>query len=197
MTDDSMCDSFPDIYQQPPPPGDPNYDKIVRANEAHRKVYQAARYILINDFRPGLAIPLLPQDFPGNVGDLSEAEIAMVTAVHGMLISDNWDPTMGKSKPSQGDLTIDVNGSRMVVDRRFIDATVAAVKEYTSENDLFNQCFELLKTEAETKPPGPPSPGGYSSRTGSPKPQVNPPAGGTALPQVNQPAAGAHPQANR
>jgi len=149
MIHNPKCDSFPDIWQ------DPRGDEAKRqANIAHRRVYQAARYILTHDFRRDLEdkIPKEPKDFPGNPSQLLEEDIAMMVAVHGILIADNWDPSMGKTTPTQGDLPEKVDG--MVVDRRFVEATVAAVKEYTSQNDLFNQCFQLLKTET-APPPAP------------------------------------------
>jgi len=70
--------------------------------------------------------------------------------VHGILIADNWIHRWVRPSPL-GRPAIKVDGTVMVVDRRFVDATVAAVKEYTSQHDLFKQCFVQL--EAETAPP--------------------------------------------
>jgi len=165
MTHNPKCDSFPDIWQDP---GTPVDETKRQANIAHRRVYQAARYILIHDFRRDLEnkIPREPKDFPGNPSQLSDEDIALVVAVHGILIADNWDPSMGKMTPTQGDLPEKVDG--MVVDRRFVEATVAAVKEYTSQNDLFNQCFRLLKTETAPSAAPPTYPPKYTASDDQP-----------------------------
>jgi hypothetical protein len=151
MNHNPQCDQFPDIYQTPPPKDDPEYENVKAANELHEKVYKASRYILVNNFSPPLKqkIPEEPKDFPGNPGTLTDQEIAMMASVHGLLIADNWEPTMGKLRPAPGDLNIDLGGNRMmVVDRRFVEATVAAVQEYTSQSKLFDRAFEQLKAEA-------------------------------------------------
>jgi hypothetical protein len=151
MAHNPACDSFPDIWQDPGPITDPNHDAVVKANELHGKVYKAARYILVSDFNAPPVIPEAPEDFPGNPGQLTDSQIAMMATVHGVLTADDREPTMGKLKPvpGNGDLYIDVGGgAQIVVDKRFVDATVAAVKEYTTQAPLFNKCFDELKAES-------------------------------------------------
>lgn len=143
------CDSFPDIWQQVPPKHDPTHAQVIADNLLHGRVYQAARHIVVSDFNPSLKIPESPADFPGNPGQLTDAQIAMMATVHGVLLADDWEPTMGKSKPGTGDLLIDVGGGeKMVVDARFVAAVVAAVQEYTTQAPLFNGAFEQLRQES-------------------------------------------------
>jgi hypothetical protein len=149
MAHNPNCDSFPDIWQEEPAKDDPTYAQVVAANAAHAKVYQAARHIVVSDFNPQLQIPLSPKKFPGNEGQLSDAQIAMMATVHGLLLADDWEPTMGKNRPATGDLLIDVGGGeKMVVDARFVAAVVAAVQEYTTQAPLFNGAFEQLRRES-------------------------------------------------
>jgi hypothetical protein len=165
MAHNPLCDSFPDIWQEvPADQHDPTYNDIVNANSLHAKVYKAARYVVVTDFNPGLAIPEEPEDFPGNPGVLTDAQIALMATVHGILVADNWEPTMGKLKPApgSGDVLIDVGGGqKMVVDGRFIDAAVKAVQEYTVQSPLFNAVLLQLRAEsvqpaAANPPPLPP-----------------------------------------
>ncbi len=149
MAHNPQCDSFPDIWQEVPPKDDPTHATVLAANAAHGKVYQAARHIVVTDFNPSLNVPEAPEDFPGNPGQLTDSQIAMMATVHGMLVADDWEPTMGKSRPGTGDLLIDIGGGeKMVVDARFVAAVVAAVQEYTTQSPLFIGAFEQLKAES-------------------------------------------------
>jgi hypothetical protein len=155
MAHNPHCDSFPDIWQEVPPKDDPTHATVLADNAVHGKVYQAARHIVVTDFNPSLKIPESPADFPGNPGQLTDAQIAMMATVHGILLADDWEPTMGKSKPATGDLLIDVGGGeKMVVDARFVAAVVAAVQEYTTQAPLFNGSFEQLRQESVQSSPG-------------------------------------------
>ncbi len=160
MAHNALCDSFPDIWQEvPSDKHDPTYADIVAANALHAKIYKAARYVVVTDFNPGLAIPEEPEDFPGNPGVLTDPQIALMATVHGILLADNWEPTMGKLKPApgSGDVLIDVSagGEKMVVDGRFIDAAVKAVQEYTVQAQLYTACLLQLRAESVQPAPAP------------------------------------------
>jgi len=145
-----QCDQFPDIWQDPPDSKDPQFKTIERQNDLHGRIYRAARTIMVKDFCASTQLPEDPKDFPGNHGQLTSSQIAQMAAVHGILLADGWDPSMGKTSASGDDLLIDAGGGKhMVVDRRFIDAVVAAVQEYTSRAALFNSCFTFLQQEGK------------------------------------------------
>jgi hypothetical protein len=149
MAHNPLCDSYPDIWQEPPPKDDPSHAQVVADNALHAKIYKAARYVVVNDFNPGVQIPEEATDFPGNPGQLNDGQVALMATVHGILVADNWEPTMGKLKPASGDLLIDVGGGeKMVVDQRFVAATVAAVKEFTTQSPIFTACLDQLRTES-------------------------------------------------
>jgi hypothetical protein len=149
-----QCDSFPDIWQKPPDNKDPDHDRIVAENRANGRVYRAARYILVKDFSASSKLPEEPEDFPGNPGQLTDQQIAQMASVHGLLLADEWEPSMGKTTPNSDDLLIHVCGESMVIDRRFVGAVVAAVQEYTSRATLFNKCFEFLRQQGHKAPLG-------------------------------------------
>lgn len=149
-----QCDSFPDIWQRVPDKHDPTHDTVVAQNKLHGRIYRAARHILVKDFCASHKLPESPEDFPGNPGQLTESQIAQMAAVQGILLADGWEPSMGKTKPSSDDLLIDVGIETMVIDRRFVEAVVAAVQEYASRAGLFNKCFEFLHLQGQQKPCG-------------------------------------------
>lgn len=166
----AQCDQFPDIWRCPPDKHDPDHDQVVAANRLHGRVYRAARHILVKDFCGSPLLPDDPQRFPGNPGQLTNSQIAQMAAVHGLLLADDWEPSMGKTKPNSEDLLIHDGGESMVVDRRFVDAVVSAVQEYTSRAQLFNKCFEFLRLQGMQSPDPAPEVGT------SPKPTPNPSA---------------------
>jgi hypothetical protein len=149
MAHNPACDIFPDIWQPVPPKDDPSHESVILANEANGKVYRAARHVVVTDFNPGLNLPEAPEDFPGNPNQLTDQQIAMMATVQGILVSDDWEPTMGKILQASGDQSVDLGGGKsMVIDARFVAAVVAAVQEYTTQAPLFNSTFDQLKAES-------------------------------------------------
>jgi hypothetical protein len=76
---------------------------------------------------------------------------AQVVAILGLIHADNWeDPSNGKISPNTDDILVKGAGKDefIVIDRRFIDAVVDAVKEYTASSDLYNNVFDLMLAEA-------------------------------------------------
>ncbi len=151
MTENHCEYSFPDIWKKVDS-DDPDRDRLKTANDLHGRIYRAARYLLVKDFCASAQIPESPQEFPGNRGVLSDSQIAQMVAVHGILLADGWEPSMGKSQPGGDDLMLPAHeggGHPMVIDRRFIDAVVAAVQEYTSAAKLYDACFTFLKNQGQ------------------------------------------------
>lgn len=137
----TKCDPFPDIYQHPDSYPKEDQEEIARQNAIHDRIYRAVGYILIHDFRFNPNLPPGPEQFPGNKV-LSQNELSFFLGVYGLLLANNWtDPSLGRMRATAGDLILP-NGA--IVAKRFVDATVAAVQEYTSGNDLFTQVFGLL-----------------------------------------------------
>jgi hypothetical protein len=168
MANDRQCDLFPDIWQPVLEKHDPNHATVVEQNRRHGRIYRAARQILVNDFSASEKIPHEPHEFPGNEGVLTDAQITFMAAVHGILLADDWDPSMGKSVPASDDLQLQIGSETMVIDRRFVDAVVAAVQEYTSRAALFNQCFLFLRDEGQKH-------NGWSRKPGGHDPKSPPP----------------------
>lgn len=141
----NATDPFPDVHDQPLPypesdVPDPRNQATKEANALHDRVYEAVMYVLVNDFQflQGRAPPQ-QSAFPG---DLDEDEQSLFLAVYGILLADGWDPTMGKTEPGPDD-TIITETKHFVV-RRFVDAAVAAVQEYTSNAPLFKGVYGQL-----------------------------------------------------
>lgn len=139
--DDVKCDPFPDLYRSVPADAtDAERKAIQDEDDLHQKLYTAVAYILVNDFRFNEAIPPQASGFPGTLGD---AEQAFFLGVYGLLLADNWkQPSLGRTSPGQDDLQLPGGD---VVTRRFVDATVGAVQEYTSNAALFTSVFGFLK----------------------------------------------------
>jgi hypothetical protein len=144
MANNSDCDTFPDIYDPLPNPEPPATDPAQVRYKQQQAIYRAVKKVLEDDFK-FKDIPNEPKDFPGK---LTGDNLSRVCAIFGIINADNWlDPSNGKIKPNTDDVQLDgVNGP--VIDRRFIDAVVDAVKEYTSSAALFNDVFTLMQAEA-------------------------------------------------
>ena len=144
MANNSDCDKFPDIYDPLPIPEPPPTDPAQHRFKQQQAIYRAVKTVLENDFK-FKDIPNEPKDFPGK---LTGDALARVCAIFGIINADNWqDPSNGKTKPNTDDVQLD-GTTGPVIDRRFIDAVVDAVKEYTSSAGLFNDVFTLMQAEA-------------------------------------------------
>lgn len=167
MAHDPKCDLYPDIWQPlPPDPKSAEYERVKAANERNGRLYRAVCYLLMNDFSGSPQIPEDPADFPGNPpgspGALDPAEVARVAALQGLLLADDWEPSMGKTQAGADDLTVQLGGQAVVLDRRFVNAVVAAVQQYTAHAKLFQSCLAFLRQQ------GPPAGGGHHTKPGSP-----------------------------
>ena len=143
------CEVFPDIFK-PIPSGTPKdvSDKLKKENDRAERLYLAVRLVLQRDFDFGERVPEEPKDFPGK---LQTKEKAQFVGILGIILADNWeDPTNGKDLPGPDDIVVrgDSKNENFVVDRRFIDAVVDAVKEYTASSDLYNNVYDLMRDEA-------------------------------------------------
>lgn len=149
MTTQDVCERYPDIYKEIPP-GTPKDEaaRIKLENDKNERLYRAVSAILKRDFDFGDTIPREPKDFPGKLTDKEKAQFASIL---GIIHADNWeDPSNGKDLPSADDILLrgDAKNETFVIDRRFIDAVVDAVKEYTSTSQLFANVFLLMREEA-------------------------------------------------
>jgi hypothetical protein len=144
MANKDDCDKFPDIYQKLPNPAPPENDPVRIRHDQQVARYRAIKAVLENDFN----FKDLPHDAVDFPGKLQGDDLARVCAIFGIINADNWqDPSNGKVKPNADDIQLDgANGP--VIDRRFIDAVVDAVKEYTSSSTLYNHVFSLMTAEA-------------------------------------------------
>jgi hypothetical protein len=147
------CEEYPDIYR-PIPPGTPSDEakKIETQNEVNERLYLAVRYVLRRDFDLKDAIPAEPKSFPGKLSDEDKAQFV---GILGLIHADNWeDPSNGKRAPGPDDVLVRGDGKNetFVIDRRFIDSVVDAVKEYTASSELFNNVYKLMREEAGTGP---------------------------------------------
>jgi hypothetical protein len=145
------CEKYPDIYESPPDKPAFERERIEERNKRNANIYMAIKAVLEKDF--GIkTMPPEPDKFPGG---LKGKELAQVTAILGIIHADNWeDPSNGKSEANTDDSFVDGK----VIDRRFVDAVVEAVKEYTASSDLYNNVFTLMLAEAAegvspTRPP--------------------------------------------
>jgi hypothetical protein len=143
------CQAFPDIC-----PVDPNTSGLSDEERARLKVenqrkemmYRAIRHTLVNDF--GLkGLPATVDKFPGN---LSKEHVAQYLAVHGLLLADNYtDPTLGKDRAVGDDIVVPAHDPKksFFIARRFLDAVVKAVQEYTAQAPLFQRVYDLINEE--------------------------------------------------
>lgn len=144
-----MTDMFPDVHDQPLPfpegdVPDPRNQATRDANALHDRVYEAVMYVLTTDFQfLGEHHPPPRDAFPGS---LTGEEQALFLAVYGQLLADDWDPAAGKTAPGSDDTVIPE--TKHFVVRRFVEATVAAVQEYTSNAPLYRDVFHLLRGPA-------------------------------------------------
>ena len=156
MANQDECEKYPDIHQTPT--GSPEERaKIEATNLKNERIYMAVKHVLESDFDFN-GVPHDPTSFPGTLKGKDRAQVA---AILGLIHADNWeDPSNGKISPNTDDLLVKGAGKDefFVIDRRFIDAVVDAVKEYTASSDLYNNVFELMLAEAAegvsaTRPP--------------------------------------------
>ncbi len=137
-------DQYYDIYQ---PPDGPDAAAIEEANKAHAHLYHAVRWLLIKDFDASDGIPLDPKNFPGTA---SASDVARFASVYGLLLADDFDPSMGQ--PSWKDpFEKNKEATDVQYDGRFVAAFVKAVQEYTTNNELFGKVLDFLRLQG---PPG-------------------------------------------
>jgi len=156
MANNDDCEKYPDIYQAPKGSAEERA-KIEAQNHKNERIYMAIKHVLEKDF-DFKALPADPVSFPGTLKGKDRAQVA---AIVGVIHADNWeDPSNGKASPNSDDIVVRGAGKdeSFVIDRRFIDAVVDAVKEYTAASDLYNNVFELMLAEAAegvsaTRPP--------------------------------------------
>ena len=150
---DDNCLQFQDIHERYPSKDPPKEvrDAVDERNRKNHLVYRAVRWVLTKNFHLNAAIPEKPQDFATAATKLPPADVTQFTAILGLMRADNWDnPTNGKTKASEDDLTYRGanEDTSFVIDRRFVDAVVEAVKEFTAASDLFNNVYTLMRDEA-------------------------------------------------
>jgi len=148
------CEEFPDIHRKIPSTATPDLRRQMEAeNEAAGRVYRAVRYILIHDFEFRRGMPEKPEAFPGS--ELTDHEKAKFVSIYGLLRADNWnDPSLAKDAPTGDDFVIHDDHHRpLVVARKFADAVVGAVQEYTARANLFYKVFNFLKESGSPAPP--------------------------------------------
>ena len=156
MSNKTVCEEYPDIFRKPPPGASTSeVTRIHAQNEEQNRLYQAIRYLLENDF--GIrGLPALSRDFPGSLYD---DEKARFLAVYGLLCADKYtDPSLGKDKQASDDQVFeadDLLGRRrpVIIARRFADAVVRSVQEYTARAELFKKVFTYLKQEGRSSTP--------------------------------------------
>jgi hypothetical protein len=169
------CYKFPDIWLDLiPAPADKDSQRIRKEEKERRaRVYAATLSVLTNNFCVhDVNIPVHPQDFEYDTDKADSAkhpatakkykqDILEMASIIGLLLGGGWeDPSMGKTKPVDGDLEAKTwDGNPFVADRRFVDAVVAAVKEYTAYETvkagtvgLFARTFDLLVQKADRTP---------------------------------------------
>ncbi|MEO8551202.1 MAG: hypothetical protein ABI678_14565 [Kofleriaceae bacterium] len=155
MATQPECKHFNDIYEKPPklngdnPSSKKDHDAVVDRNNRNARIYRAVAVVLEKNFKT--ILPDKPEDFPGK---LEDQDLAKASAILGLILADNWqDPSNGKTLANADDLP----GKDGVIDRRFIDAVVDAVKEYTTASDLYNNVFKLMIAEAAEGPSAAPA----------------------------------------
>lgn len=143
MANHNDCDLFNDVYEKPRDNASTTeLAALKERNAANSRIYFAVRKVLEKNFNI-TTMPPEPDKFPGGLkGD----SLAQVSAILGIIHADNWqDPSNGKTSPNTDDMQAD---DKHVIDRRFIDAVVDAVKSYTSSSDLYKKIFQLMVAEA-------------------------------------------------
>jgi hypothetical protein len=149
MATQQECEEYPDIFR-PIPSGTPKDEaaKLKADNDRNERLYLAVRQVLKRDFDFKDRIPEEPQNFPGQ---LSTKDKAQFTAILGIIHADNWeDPSNGKTAAGPDDIIVrgDAKNENFIIDARFVEAVVDAVKEYTASSDLFNNVYALMRDEA-------------------------------------------------
>jgi len=158
------CLQFHDIFESPQGKPKDVALQIKQRNTRNELIYKAVRHVLKHDFDFKDRIPVEPTSFP--TAQLADSDRAQFIAILGIIQADNWeDPRNGKERPSVDDVFVDGTeaGStatwdwkgdpgkpitEFVIDRRFVDAVVEAVKEYTASSKLFNNVYKLMREEA-------------------------------------------------
>jgi hypothetical protein len=143
---DKECPKFPDIFESLQGVPEGKKEEVRQRNEQRERVYRAVRHLLKEHFGFDDGAPPEPRQFPS--ARMNEAQIARFTAVYGQMVADNWtDPSLGRPVPGTDDIEIDggSNSPRIVVARRFIDAVVEAVQDYTANADLFKKVYGFLR----------------------------------------------------
>ena len=139
------CGSFPDLcLKDLKSVPEENKTQAIADNRRKDVMYRAIRYILINNFRFTDRLPTRIENFPGN---LKTEEIAQYLAIHGLMLADNYnDATLGKDHRSPDDTPVDEHDARrsFFIARRFLDAVVKAVQEYSAQAELFQKVYGLL-----------------------------------------------------
>jgi hypothetical protein len=145
-----QCLQFQDIYEEIPSGASAEESKAIKKrNEKNERLYKAVRYVLKNNFDLKDQIPEDPKAFA--TARLADGDRAQFIAILGLIQADNWDdPRNGKDRPSTDDVMYPGHSAEtsFVIDRRFVDAVVEAVKEYTAASKLFNNVYKLMRDEA-------------------------------------------------
>jgi hypothetical protein len=145
-----QCLQYQDIHEEIPSGASADEVRAIKKrNEKNERLYKAVRYVLKHNFDLKDAIPEDPKSFA--TAKLSDGDRAQFIAILGLIQADNWDdPRNGKERPSTDDAMYPGHSveTSFVIDRRFIDAVVEAVKEYTAASKLFNNVYKLMRDEA-------------------------------------------------
>ncbi|MBX3160374.1 MAG: hypothetical protein KF773_30700 [Deltaproteobacteria bacterium] len=146
---DANCLQFHDIWEKPSGQTGEAKDKLDERNAVSAKLYRAVRFVLRANFHLSDTVPEEPDAFA--TAHLGDADRAQFVGILGLIRADNWtDPTNGKTRPSTDDLYFRGHTEKQsfVIDRRFVDAVVEAVKEYTANSALFHNVYKLMRDEA-------------------------------------------------
>jgi len=170
------CYKFPDIWLDLiPAPTDSESQKKRAEDSARRaRLYAATLTVLTKNFCVETRnIPVKPKDFEYDTDQADTArhgpaakkykqDIVEMASIIGLLLASGWeDPSIGKTHSDDGDLDDQKtwDGKTFIADRRFVDAVVAAVKEYTAYetakdkiDGLFTRTFDLLVKKADRSP---------------------------------------------
>lgn len=145
-----QCLQYQDIHEEIPSGASEDVRHTIQLrNEKNDRLYRAVRWVLKKNFDVKDAIPEDPKSFA--TAKLADSDVAQFIAIIGLIKADNWDdPTNGKDSPSSDDLMFRGPNAKtsFVIDRRFVNAVVEAVKEYTAASDLFNNVYKLMRDEA-------------------------------------------------
>jgi len=145
-----QCLQYQDIHEEFPSGASEEVRQAIHdRNEKNARLYRAVRWVLKKNFDVKDAIPEDPKSFA--TAKLADPDVAQFIAILGIIKADNWDdPSNGKEAPSSDDLMFRGASPKasFVIDRRFVNAVVEAVKEYTASSDLFNNVYKLMRDEA-------------------------------------------------